>query len=252
MPKSNSSCSSREGYTAHEKNFMLADADNEDRLGYVRKVYGILAAQLTVTFGFTACVQTIDSLRANILFNSTWAAIFMLSWITALIVQIGLLCCIKNARRTPTNYILLSIFTICWTIMIGCITADVDQATVLTATLMTAVITITLSTYAMFTKSDFTTMCGPFVCFGLLIILLVSIAMSLLSMLVFTFADVWIPFAAGFGVLVYGLFLLIDTQLVVGGGRYELSIDDYVVGALILYIDIIMIFLYLLRMFGGK
>ena len=48
------------------------------------------------------------------------------------------------------------------------------------------------------------------------------------------------------GIFLFGVYLIFDTQLIMGGKRYELCIDDYVVGALILYLDIIMIFLYLL------
>ena len=51
---------------------------------------------------------------------------------------------------------------------------------------------------------------------------------------------------ATLGVFLFGVYLIFDTQLVMGGKRYELCIDDYVVGTLILYLDIIMIFLYLL------
>ena len=71
-------------------------------------------------------------------------------------------------------------------------------------------------------------------------------------MLVYSYTANWYPFAAGFGVIIGGLFLLIDTQLIVGGRRHELSIDDYVVGALILYLDIIYIFLELLKLFGNR
>lgn len=71
-------------------------------------------------------------------------------------------------------------------------------------------------------------------------------------MYIFSFTQNWIPFAAGFMVIIYGLFLLIDTQLIIGGGRHELSIDDYVIGAMFLYIDIVMIFLELLKIFGGR
>ena len=37
-----------------------------------------------------------------------------------------------------------------------------------------------------------------------------------------------------------------------GGKRYEIEIDDYILGAIILYTDIIMIFLYLLRIMSKK
>ena len=40
-----------------------------------------------------------------------------------------------------------------------------------------------------------------------------------------------------------------DTQTIVGGkGRIELDIDDYVYGALMLYLDIINLFIYILSL----
>ena len=57
---------------------------------------------------------------------------------------------------------------------------------------------------------------------------------------------------ATLGVFLFGVYLIFDTQLVMGGKRYQLSIDDFIVGALILYLDIIMIFLYLIQIFGGR
>ena len=172
--------------------------------------------------------------------------LYIACYILALCVQCALLCCKNVARKSPTNYVLLSIFTLAFTFIVGFICGFYDPTIVCTAALMTCVLTISLSAYAMFTDSDFTTLCGPFVCWGLILIFCISIACSLLSMLIFTYTATWYPFAAGFGVIVYGLFLLIDTQLVCGGGRHELSIDDYVIGALILYLDIVMIFLYIL------
>ena len=44
---------------------MLADCDDDDRKGFIQKVYGILASQLTVTFGFTAIVTTSASLTQS-------------------------------------------------------------------------------------------------------------------------------------------------------------------------------------------
>ena len=37
-----------------------------------------------------------------------------------------------------------------------------------------------------------------------------------------------------------------------GGKRYEVEIDDYILGAIILYTDIIMIFLYLIRLLSKR
>ena len=45
-------------------------------------------------------------------------------------------------------------------------------------------------------------------------------------------------------------FLAYDTQLVMGGKKYELSPEEYVFASLTLYMDVIRIFLLLLAIFG--
>ena len=52
------------------------------------------------------------------------------------------------------------------------------------------------------------------------------------------------------GIVIYGIYLVIDTQLIAGGKKVELSYDDYILGALMLYIDIIGLFIYILSLFG--
>lgn len=51
---------------------------------------------------------------------------------------------------------------------------------------------------------------------------------------------------------IYSVYLIIDTQLIMGGREKELTMDNYVLGAVILYIDIIRLFLEILRIFGKK
>ena len=53
------------------------------------------------------------------------------------------------------------------------------------------------------------------------------------------------------GTIVFSCFIVYDTQLIIGGKhRRKFSIDDYVMAALMLYIDIIELFLHLLRIIG--
>jgi FtsH-binding integral membrane protein len=99
--------------------------------------------------------------------------------------------------------------------------------------------------YAIFTPTDFTMK------WGIVIVLLVAMLMlGIFSIFM------WSPFLTNLycslGVIVFGIYLVIDTQMIVGGRRLELSMDDYVVGALILYIDVIQIFLYLLQLLSKK
>lgn len=54
------------------------------------------------------------------------------------------------------------------------------------------------------------------------------------------------------GVFLFGIYLIIDTQMILGGKAAELAIDEYAVAAMLIYIDIIQIFLYILRFLGGN
>ena len=51
-------------------------------------------------------------------------------------------------------------------------------------------------------------------------------------------------------VIVFGFYIIFDTQLIIGNGQWKLSEEDYIVAALIIYIDIVQLFIYLLRILG--
>lgn len=53
------------------------------------------------------------------------------------------------------------------------------------------------------------------------------------------------------GVMLFGVYLIIDTQMILGGKTVQLNIDEYAVAAMLLYIDIIQIFLYILRLLSS-
>ena len=50
---------------------------------------------------------------------------------------------------------------------------------------------------------------------------------------------------------IFSVYLIIDTQLIMGARNQELSLDSHILGATLLYLDIINMFLYILSMFGG-
>ena len=49
---------------------------------------------------------------------------------------------------------------------------------------------------------------------------------------------------------IYAFYLIIDTQLIMGDRRHALTLDNYILGSVLLYIDIIQLFLNLLRILG--
>nr|CAI5853163.1 unnamed protein product [Callosobruchus analis] len=84
------------------------------------------------------------------------------------------------------------------------------------------------------------------------------IAASIVMLYGFVATMVYIFTGSGILYLVYSclaclllsMFLMYDTQQVVGGKRIQLSTEEYILGALTLYIDIITIFILLLDIIG--
>jgi FtsH-binding integral membrane protein len=57
---------------------------------------------------------------------------------------------------------------------------------------------------------------------------------------------------AGIGALIFSLYIVFDTQLMIGGRhKYALSPEEYIFAALNLYLDIVLLFIYILALFGG-
>ena len=98
---------------------------------------------------------------------------FLGALILGIVLQCTLVCCKSVARKSPVNLIVLVLFTACWTYIVGAICSAYPTEIVVLAAGMTAVLSVTLMTYAYFTKTDFTGCCGPFVCWGLLLIIVV-------------------------------------------------------------------------------
>ncbi|CAF3966999.1 unnamed protein product, partial [Rotaria sp. Silwood1] len=57
---------------------------------------------------------------------------------------------------------------------------------------------------------------------------------------------------AGLGALAFSIFLAVDTQLIMGGKRHEISAEDHVFASIMLYLDIVYIFIYLLQLIGDR
>ena len=110
---------------------------------------------------------------------------------------------------------------------------------------LTIFIFVGLTIFAIQTKIDFTNKSGI-----MLSLILCLILTGILSAFIPALRVVY----AGLGAFVFSVFIVYDTQLIVGGSHrtYQFSIDDYVLGALSLYIDFIQLFLFLLRIFGGN
>merc|ERR1711904_669137 len=103
-----------------------------------------------------------------------------------------------------------------------------------------------LTVFAWTTKKDFTGL-GPYLYGVLISAILFSITMGVLRF-AFNFDLKFVEMGYDIVcILIFVVYIIFDTQLIVGGEhKHQFAIDDYVFGALSLYLDIINLFTHLL------
>jgi FtsH-binding integral membrane protein len=210
----------------------------EVRLGFIRKVYGILAAQLAITVLF--CLLSINSssfLKFQI--ANTW--LFILCLILSIALPIVIVCFESAMRNVPNNYIILGAFTVCESYIVSFICAVSNPQLVLMAAIMTTAMVVALTAYAFTTKTDFTMQGGALFIFGCGFIMLCLFGL-------FTNNKLFHILLCVVGIILYGLYLVYDTQLIIGQKANMIETDDYILGAFILYTDIIYLFLRILEL----
>ena len=147
-------------------------------------------------------------------------------------------------QRYPYNYLLLLALTLSTGTTVASASAyyyySGSASAVLSAGVLTAVAFVSLSLYAQLSGTDFSWMRG-----GLYSGLAMLCALYFCQWLGAFAPQLW---TAYFGVALFGGFVLYDTDRI--SKRDGMSLDDYIVGATELYLDIVNIFLHLLRIFG--
>merc|ERR1719183_3285408 len=174
------------------------------------------------------------------------------SVIMTLAVVCGAALCRDMVRSYPYNYIILFTFTVFEAILVGFVSASYTWQSVILCAGLTAVIFLGLTIFAFKTKTDFTGF-GPML-FGALLSLVTWGCMICILSACGVSIDWAIMMYDLFGLLLFVVYIVYDTQLIIGGEHkaHKFTIDNYVFAALNLYLDIMQLFLRLLRMLGKK
>ncbi|XP_072316600.1 protein lifeguard 1 [Eucyclogobius newberryi] len=217
-------------------------SDGNIRRGFIKKVYLILMLQLLVTVGIICSFLYWSELTMWTRDNS-WFTYTMMAAVMVLVLALS--CCDNLRRQVPLNFIALSLFTVAEGLMLGSVAACFEAQAVLWAMLATVLVSLALSLFAFQSKWDFTMLNG-----SLWVLLWTLFSFGLLCA-VLRSQYLHIVYAC-LGTLVFSLYLVFDTQLIVGGKhtKYEVSPEEYVFAALNLYLDIVSLFLLLLQLIG--
>ena len=210
------------------------------RNGFIRKVYGILSIQLIITFSFVLLFQ-LPSNKNFILSNIQLSGnILLISSILFFFLFLTLACCRTLSKTVPYNYIVLLGITLCEALSCSIVSACYSFEVVAISLFLTIVTTLTITFYACTTKTDFS-----YLRLVLLIIFSQLFMVGLISVILrlkFFYA-----FYTFLSTIMIGIYLVYDTQLIIGKLGYAYSIDEYIFASLEIYIDIIRLFLLILR-----
>ena len=245
----------QDNFYSHDNNIsqqypvgIKSDQNNEEdqiiqatiRNGFIAKVFGIVAIQLTFTFSFILLCQT-KLIKNFVAHNEGFCTFLVVSSVIGFIVSVCLISCSRTlARKVPTNYIILFFVTLAESILSTSASIYYPIEIVVSAIVLTIAASLGIITYALKTKRDMTS-CGMalfvFVSqlffFGFLNLFIRSQFLNLVYTLLCT--------------VMVGMYLVYDVQLISGKFGIQYSVDDYIFAAMELYIDIIRLFLEILR-----
>lgn len=208
----------------------------EIRMMFVRKVYSILTVQLIATAAFSALFM----------FNRDWQRwIHQNAWLTwiSMFGSIGTLFLLMWKRSSyPTNFIFLSLFTGLEALAIGNVVSYYDSNIVMQALLITLAIFVGLTLFTLQSKYDFSSW-GTFLFSGLWML----IATSLLALFFPTNSWAQLGFSL-VGAAIFSGYIMYDTYILF----HRLSPEEYIMASVSLYLDILNLFLNILRILNNS
>ncbi|KAL8666032.1 MAG: hypothetical protein Q9202_001769 [Teloschistes flavicans] len=214
----------------------VAEATLPIRMQFVRKVYSILTVQILATMALSS-VSYWSTGYKDWIQSHPW-----MMWVS-LFGAIGFMLLTFWKRKSyPTNLLFLSGFTALEAYSISVIVSFYQTKIVLEALIITSAIFVALTIFACQTKYDFTSWM-PYLFGGLWILI------------IFGFMGAFFPYNSkvelvygGVAALIFSGYILVDTQLVMR----HYHVEEEIAAAISLYLDIINLFLAILRILNSQ
>ena len=216
------------------------------RKDFISKVYTILWFQLLFTSSFIGiCNQA--PVVANFIKSSVGINLCYISFVVLFILMICLMCNNNLIKQNPYNWIFTISFTILMTYIMGIVGVMYSTKLLLLGGMSTLGIFSGLTIYAWQTKYDYTTI-GNY------------LLISLIGLIMFGFLSFFIEsailniFYSVIGSIIFSFYIVYDTQLIVGGTnrKIQLSVNDFAIASITLYLDVLNLFLFILDILGGN
>ncbi|XP_016130276.1 protein lifeguard 4 [Sinocyclocheilus grahami] len=208
----------------------VATASVHIRMDFLRKVYTILSLQIIVTTAVSALFMLCNPIK-NFVHESP--SLVLISAIGSLILLLALA---VYRHQHPINLYLLFGFTLLESLSVATAVTFYEYSIVLQAFVLTSAVFLGLTAYTFQSKRDFSKL-GASLFAGLWILIIASF------MRLFFYNDTMELVFAGAGALLFCGFIIFDTHLLM----HKLSPEEHVLASINLYLDIVNLFIYILR-----
>lgn len=211
--------------------------------GFLVKVYGILSFQLLITLIFIFLFQN-DSVKLYFSKHSFFCGFLNLLSFLGFFAVLVLLSVKRNLGKiVPYNYCCLLLVTLCMSLMCAFLALNYSVSSVLFCVLLTILSSIALTIYAYSTNRDFSYLRGLFA-------VIISQCIGFIFM-VFLLDITMLEMVCCFvGTLLFGVYLVYDTQVIFKKYGEVYTVDDYIFASLEIYIDIANLFMLILSTIG--
>ena len=220
------------------ENFEISELQKKIRIKFIRKIYIVFFIHLLITFGL--CFLCYSS-KIEDFFTSHKILLIIIGGV-AFVVLIFIECFLEASKKIPMNYLLF----ICWMLLelyllLG-LCCCVNKKYSLSSIGILFGSSIGLLIYSFCINIDYTYFGGMLCCFISDIIFFGIFGICF---------GKWVYILICFGgVLVFSLFLVHNSILIMNKYDKKYGPNDYVLGSLHLYLDFINVFSYILSLFG--
>ena len=158
------------------------------------------------------------------------------------LLMITLLCGRRIVRKVPYNYIMLGGFTIFWSYMVAGFTSYADPKVVLVAAVCSVTMWFGLTAMACLVRTE-----RFGYCFGFISVLVALVLPAVVFMIIFRNRIVQTVVIL-IVILLFSFYIVYDTKQIMK----SLTIDEYIIGSLLIYVDVIQVCMCLVALFGAN
>ena len=214
------------------------EIDQEIRSNFIFKVYCLLLSQLLIAvimITFSLYSESFKYVLLNV------RGVYIMFFLIAALTFVGPNFFPTILKLYPYNYVYLFTFTISYDYIICEQTCKYTPITVMMALILTFITVATLTLYAKHSKKDFTILGGTFfVSMNLFVI------GNMITYIIGAQYSSYVVICCC--CIVFSTYIIYDTQLIIGDGGERFSEEDYILATMCLYIDIINLFVQILKL----